>query len=60
MKSNYGKIIAFVATKEEVSESHIKNELLNLLPEYMMPNIIEIKEELPKNANGKVDKKTLL
>jgi D-alanine--poly(phosphoribitol) ligase subunit 1 len=60
VKSNYGKIIAFVATNEEVSESHIKNELLNFLPEYMMPNIIEIKEELPKNASGKVDKKTLL
>jgi len=60
VKVIYGKIIAFVATKENVSELQIKNELHNFLPEYMMPNIIEIKEELPKNANGKVDKKALL
>ena len=60
VKVIYGKIIAFVATKENVSELQIKNELRNFLPEYMIPNIIEIKEELPKNANGKVDKKSLL
>lgn len=59
VKANYGKIIAYVATKEDISEVQIKNELHDLLPEYMMPNIIEIKNELPKNANGKVDKKIL-
>jgi acyl-CoA synthetase (AMP-forming)/AMP-acid ligase II len=25
----------------------------------MIPNIIEVRDELPKNANGKVDKKVL-
>jgi len=59
VRVNYGKIIAFVATKDPVSEVQIKTELHNLLPEYMMPNIIEIKEELAKNANGKIDKKRL-
>jgi D-alanine--poly(phosphoribitol) ligase subunit 1 len=56
---NYGKIVAFVATKKDISESQIKSELHDFLPEYMIPNIIEIKKELPKNANGKVDKKEL-
>ena len=60
VKVNYGKIIAFVATNEVVDESQIKNDLPNLLPEYMIPSIIEIKGTLPKNANGKIDKKNLL
>jgi D-alanine--poly(phosphoribitol) ligase subunit 1 len=56
---NYGKIIAYVATKADITESDIKNRILNFLPKYMIPNIISIKSELPKNANGKVDKKKL-
>lgn len=59
VKANYGKIITYIATKEGISEAQIKNELHDLLPEYMLPNIIEIKDEFPKNVNGKVDKKTL-
>jgi len=56
---NYGKIIAFIATHENVDESTIKADLTDIIPEYMIPSVIEIHEELPKNANGKVDKKQL-
>ena len=60
LKENYGKIIAFIATEEKnINESKIKNDLQKFLPEYMLPNVIEIKIELPKNANGKVDKNAL-
>ena len=60
VKENYGKIIAYVATKVDVTESQIKYEINNILPKYMIPNIIEIREELPKNNNGKIDKKELM
>ena len=33
--------------------------LANLILEYMIPNIKEIKKELPKNANGKIDKSSI-
>lgn len=52
----YGKIVAFVATEDDVEENEIKKLLQDLLPAYMIPNIIQIHELLPKNPNGKVDK----
>lgn len=59
INSNYGKIVAFIATHTNTTEAQIKKDLQNSLPDYMIPNIIEIKTELPKNPNGKVDKKIL-
>jgi D-alanine--poly(phosphoribitol) ligase subunit 1 len=56
---NYGKIIAFVATAENIDEASIKNALENLLPYYMIPNVIELRSFLPINKNGKVDKKNI-
>ena len=58
-KKNYGKIISFVATDLDISESEIKNEISKILPNYMIPNVIIIKKELPKNANGKIDRKKI-
>ncbi|WP_234393685.1 amino acid adenylation domain-containing protein [Francisella orientalis] len=56
---NYGKIIAFIATQKNISELEIKNELFSILPSYMIPNVVVVKDKLPKNANGKVDKVAL-
>ncbi|QLE78818.1 D-alanine--poly(phosphoribitol) ligase [Francisella sp. Scap27] len=56
---SYGKIIAFISTQKSISESQIKNELFSILPSYMIPNIVVIKNKLPRNANGKVDKAAL-
>ncbi len=56
---NYGKIIAYVASKKNISEQQIKKDLSNILPKYMIPNIITISDQLPKNTNGKVDRKKL-
>ena len=57
--ANYGKIIAFVAAAENIDEVTIKYALQNLLPYYMIPNVIELRSFLPINKNGKVDKKNL-
>ena len=54
--ATYGKIIAFVATEDNVEENEIKKLLQDLLPVYMIPNIVEIRDYLPKNPNGKIDK----
>ena len=56
---NYGKIIAYVASKKDISEQEIRIDLSYVLPKYMVPDVIKIIDQLPKNANGKVDKKKL-
>lgn len=38
----------------------IKNDLRAFVPSYMVPSRIVIRDSLPTNANGKVDKKALL
>ena len=58
--STHGKLYAFVATTTQYSEEHILKELTNILPPYMIPHRIYLSEHLPKNANGKVDRKRLL
>lgn len=59
VNENYGKIIAFVATDKKVDEIQIGDEINKILPKYMIPNIIEVTNALPKNNNGKIDKKKL-
>jgi D-alanine--poly(phosphoribitol) ligase subunit 1 len=59
--TTHGKIIAFVAVSGNlITEIDIKNRLAVLLPDYMIPSSIMIWDELPKNANGKVDRVLLL
>ncbi len=56
MHTTHGKIVAYVSSKETIEENAIKKLLQDLLPSYMIPNVIEMLEHLPKNPNGKIDK----
>lgn len=56
----YGKIIGFIATNEAVDERDLLNKLADYLPEYMIPQRLMVKDILPKNANGKVDRRQLM
>ena len=56
---SYGKIVGFVSTKADLDEQFILSELSNLLPAYMVPSKIYVSAELPKNPNGKIDRKRL-
>lgn len=40
--------------------STIKKELKKFLPDYMIPRKIVVKDSLPMNTNGKIDRKTLM
>lgn len=55
----YGKIIAFVSSKVELDEKVVLAELAEFLPSYMVPSKIVVNNELPKNPNGKIDRKQL-
>lgn len=55
------KIILYYSLLEEIENSiaYLKNELQTKLPNYMLPNRFTLMEELPKNQNGKIERKKL-
>lgn len=58
--TKFSRLVAFVSvTNEAISCSSIIQSLQSTLPNYMIPSHIEIRTELPKNANGKIDRKYL-
>lgn len=61
INAELGQIKAFVSisVKDKVSADLMK-EVKKILPPYMIPRSIEILVVLPKNQNGKVDRKQLL
>jgi D-alanine--poly(phosphoribitol) ligase subunit 1 len=59
VNDSYGKIYAYVVCKN-LSQEEIKKNLKEYLPTYMIPNKIIMLNVLPKNQNGKIDRKALL
>ncbi len=55
----YGKLFAFVSTSESLDEKAVLTALASLVPDYMVPNKLQILSNLPKNPNGKVDRHQL-
>ncbi|MEQ8172617.1 MAG: AMP-binding protein [Candidatus Eremiobacterota bacterium] len=58
--SDFGQIIAFVKLNKDIDRAKIIDDLKLYIPQYMLPNKLEILDELPKNANGKIDRIKLL
>jgi D-alanine--poly(phosphoribitol) ligase subunit 1 len=59
LNDSYGKIIAYIVCETNINDSVIKEELKNQIPHYMIPSKIEFMQILPKNSNGKIDRKQL-
>lgn len=55
-RDEFGSIIAFIKLNIKVHEDSIIKELKKYLPNYMIPHKVIITDDLPKNANGKVDR----
>ena len=53
------KIIAFITTNRGMQSSEIRKQVARLVPKYMVPNKVYVLEQLPKNANGKTDRRRL-
>jgi D-alanine--poly(phosphoribitol) ligase subunit 1 len=49
-------IVAVVATSATLRASALRQQLEALIPRYMIPSRFEFLEQLPKNANGKIDR----
>lgn len=58
-RNNMSKLVAYIATDMKMEDSWVRQELRKYLPGYMIPNKFEYVDELPKNANGKVDRKQI-
>lgn len=55
----YGKLIGFVASAVPLDDKELLAQLAQFVPEYMVPSRLVVQPELPKNANGKVDRRQL-
>ncbi len=58
---NYNNYItAVISLRTKTKEENLRNELLKLLPQYMIPKKIIIIKSLPINNNGKIDRKKII
>ena len=48
------ELLAFVTVETQVTGSELRKQLATHLPTYMVPSVIAVLEELPRNANGKI------
>lgn len=60
--SNNGlsRLVAVVATTHECDDDRIRRDLRKIIPDYMVPSVYHRADALPKNANGKVDRRSLV
>jgi acyl carrier protein len=53
------QLVAFVVLEGEHTGAELRRRMRERQPEYMVPNRIEVIDELPLTANGKVDRRAL-
>ena len=57
--SGLSRIVAVVSTNQDCDDHRIRQDLLPFIPGYMIPAVFYREEMLPKNPNGKVDRRHL-
>lgn len=50
----HSRIVLFI--DKEMKRDEVNEQLKTMLPEYMLPGKVLVKEEMPINANGKIDR----
>ncbi len=58
-RPGFGTIVAAIAADRAVTEVEVISGLKELLPPYMIPGRVAVMAALPKNANGKIDRKAV-
>ncbi len=58
-ESGTKRLVGYVVAGETLTTSELREYMLERLPEYMVPSGFVQLEELPLNANGKVDRRAL-
>jgi amino acid adenylation domain-containing protein len=57
--TGFSRILAIVSTNQDVDPQRIRKDLQTIIPEYMIPSVFHREEGLPKNSNGKIDRRRL-
>lgn len=57
--SGLSRIVAVIASPGDVPADRVKRDLAAFIPDYMIPSAVHREAALPKNANGKVDRRRL-
>ena len=52
-------LVAYIASDIAYTDEEMRERLATLLPPYMIPQRFEYRAFLPKNANGKIDRRAL-
>ena len=61
LSAELGQIKAFVSLNDTtVNAQVILLDIKNILPQYMVPKSVNILDSLPKNRNGKIDRRQLM
>jgi len=58
-RNGLSRIIAVVSTSEALDNDRIRADLKQIIPDYMIPTMVHRVETLPKNPNGKIDRRSL-
>lgn len=53
------RIIAIVSSRKEFDNDRIRLDLRQMIPDYMIPSVFHREAILPKNPNGKIDRRYL-
>lgn len=53
------QIIAVISSEEKIDEKDVRNDLGRIIPHYMVPSKFHWEKELPRNPNGKIDRRRL-
>jgi amino acid adenylation domain-containing protein len=53
------KLVAYLIADEEIAVDHIRKELAESLPDYMIPSVFLFLEEFPQTPSGKIARKEL-
>lgn len=57
--SGFGYIAGYIGASTDVSEGRVLEDVKAILPPYMVPTQVHLMATLPKNRNGKIDRKVL-
>jgi D-alanine--poly(phosphoribitol) ligase subunit 1 len=57
--SGLSRIVAVVAATRDFDNEQIRGDLKQIVPNYMVPSVFHREKMLPKNPNGKVDRRQL-
>ncbi len=58
-RDGFSLIIAVVASRDNLHPDAIREEVSKSIPGYMVPGRIDVMDKLPKNMNGKIDRRLL-